>query len=195
MLSVDINPEEGLIFNADATLDISGRPIDMRPSNLKSFNVDQEISYYSLYEGNVIPLYPGQYVLRAESDGFKMDSKNVILEKGKTVHIDFTLSAIYGMLSVQDAENAVDARVFIDEKEVGQLPFNGKIKTGHHTLRVEKPGFLSEIPIYEFDIEEGKEYLLNISMNRFTTYSFTSDPAYCKLYIDGDRRMSPSSGS
>lgn len=186
LLSVDIKPEEGLIFDADATLDISGRQIDMRPNNLKSFNVDQEISYYSLYEGNVIPLHPGQYVLRAESDGFKVDIKNVILEKGKTVHIDFTLAAIYGMLSVQDAENAVDARVFIDEKEVGQLPFNGKIKTGHHTLRVEKPGFLSEHPLYEFDIEEGKEFLLNISMNRFTTYSFTSDPAYCKLYIDGE---------
>lgn len=186
LLSVDINPEDGLIFDADATLDISGRQIDMRPSVLKSFNVDQEISYYSLYEGNVIPLHPGQYVLRAEADGFKVDVKNVILEKGQTMHIDFTLSAIYGMLSVQDAENASDAQIYIDNKLVGQVPFNGKIKTGHHTLRAEKPGFLSELPSYEFDIEEGKEYLLNVSMNRFSTYTFSSDPAYCKVYVDGE---------
>jgi len=186
LLSVDIKPEEGLIFDADAKLDISGRQIDMRPNSLKSFDVDQEISYYSLYEGQLIPLHPGQYVLRAESDGFKVGVQNITLEKGQTVHLDFTLSAIYGMLSVQDAENAVDARIFIDEKEVGQVPFSGKIKTGHHTLRVEKPGFVSEKASYEIDVEEGKEQILNLSMSRFSTYHFMSDPAYCKVYVDGE---------
>ncbi|MBR1538795.1 MAG: PEGA domain-containing protein, partial [Bacteroidales bacterium] len=185
LLSVDIKSEEGLIFNGDATLDISGRQIEMRPSSLKSFDVDQEVSYYSLYEGNLIPLHPGQYVIRAESDGFKVNVQNFTLEKGQTLHMDFVLSAIYGMLSVQDAENAAGASVFIDEKEVGQVPFNGRIKTGHHTLRVEKDGFVSEHPTYEFDIEEGKENLVNLSMKRFTTYHFTSDPAYCKVYVDG----------
>jgi len=186
LLSVEITPEEGLIFDGDARLDISGRQVEMRPNNLKSFNVDQEISYYSLYEGNLIPLHPGQYVIRAEADGFKFAVKNIKIEKGETVNLDFKLSAINGMLSVQDAENAVGAKVFVDEKEVGEVPFTGKIKTGHHTMRVEKEGYLPEKEQYEFDIEEGKEKLVNLSMKRYTTYRFTSDPAYCKVYVDGE---------
>ena len=186
LLSVDISPEDGMIFDGDARLDISGRQIEMRPNSLKSFNVDQEISYYSLYEGNLIPLHPGQYVIRAESDGFKFAVKNIKIEKGETVHLDFTLSAINGTVSVQDAENAAGAKIFIDEKEVGEVPFTGKLQTGHHKLRVEKPGYQPEHPVYEFDIEEGKERLVNLSMKRYTTYHFTSDPAYCMVYIDGN---------
>ena len=186
LLSVDISPEDGMIFDGDARLDISGRQIEMRPNSLKSFNVDQEISYYSLYEGNLIPLHPGQYVIRAESDGFKFAVKNIKIEKGETVHLDFTLSAINGTVSVQDAENAAGAKIFIDEKEVGEVPFSGKLQTGHHKLRVEKPGYQPEHPVYEFDIEEGKEQLVNLSMKRYTTYHFTSDPAYCMVYIDGN---------
>ena len=186
IISVDIKPEEGLFFDSNATLDVSGIPVNLHPNTLKSFNVDQEISYYNLYEGNLIPLHPGQYVIRAEADGFKFSVKNVKIEKGETVHLDFTLSAIYGMLSVQDAENAAGAHLFIDDKEVGEVPFSGKIKTGHHTMRVEKDGFLPEKASYEFDIEEGREQQLNLSMSRYSTYHFTSDPAYCKLYVDGE---------
>ena len=186
MISVDIKPEEGLYFDAVTKLDISGIPVNLHPTSVKSFNVDQEISYYNVYEGDLIPLHPGQYVIRAESDGFKFGIQNVKIDKGETVHLDFTLSAIYGMLVVQDAENAVGGRLFIDEKEVGEVPFSGKVKTGHHTLRVEKEGYLSELPKYEFDIEEGKEHLLNLSMKPFSVYHFTSDPAYCKVFINGE---------
>ena len=185
LLSVDIKPEEGLYFDSNEKLDISGIPVDLKPASLLDFNVDQDISYYHLYEGNLIPLHPGQYVIRAESDGFKFAVKNVKVEKGETIHLDFTLSAIYGMLTVQDAENAVGARIFIDEKDCGEVPFNGKIKTGHHVLRFEKDGYLSENPQYEVEIEEGKDVLLNLSMNRFTSYRLTSDPAYCKVTVDG----------
>jgi len=186
MISVDIKPEEGLYFDSVTKLDISGIPVNLHPSSMKSFNVDQEISYYNVYEGNLIPLHPGQYVIRAESEGFKFGIQNVNINKGETLHLDFTLSAIYGMLSVQDAENSVGGRLFIDEKEVGSVPYSGKVKTGLHSLRVEKEGFLSEHPRYEINIEEGKEYLLNLSMKPFITYHMTSEPAYCKVFVDGE---------
>ena len=186
MISVDIKPEEGLYFDSVTKLDISGIPVNLQPSQMKSFNVDQEISYYNLYEGNLIPLHPGQYVIRAESDGFKFGVQNIKIDKGETVHLDFTLSAIYGMLTVQDAENAGGARLFIDEKEVGEVPFFGKVKTGHHTLRVEKEGFLPELERYEFDIDEEKDLLVNVSMKRYGTYHITSDPAYCRVSVNGE---------
>ena len=186
MLSVDIKPEEGLYFDSVTKLDISGIPVNLQPSQVKSFNVDQEISYYNIYEGNVIPLHPGQYVIRAESDGFKFGVQNIKIDKGEKVHLDFTLSAIYGRLTVQDAENATGARLFIDEREVGEVPFTGKVKTGHHILRVEKDGFLPEYERYEFDIDEEKEHLLNLSLKQYVTYHITSDPAYCKVSVNGE---------
>lgn len=186
ILSVDITPEEGLFFDSVTKLDVSGIPVNLHPESMKSFDVDQDISYYSVYEGNLIPLHPGQYVIRAESDGFKFGVQNIKIDKGEHIHLDFTLAAIYGSISVQDAENAGGARLFIDEKEVGQVPYAGKVKTGHHTLRVEKEGYLPELARYEFDIEEGKEELLNVSMKRFITYHLTSEPAYCKVSVDGE---------
>ncbi|MBR6423823.1 MAG: PEGA domain-containing protein [Bacteroidales bacterium] len=186
LLSVNIEPEDGLFFDSAATLDISGNVVNLHPSSLKSFNVDQEVSYYNLYEDDVIPLHPGKYVIRAESPGFTPEVVHLAIEKGETKHLDFKLTALYGILIVNDEENAVGAKILIDEKPLGSVPSSGKVKTGHHVLRFEKPGYVSEQKTYEVDIVEGKESEVNVSMKRYGTYSFTSDPAYCKVYVDGE---------
>lgn len=186
LLSVNIEPEEGLFFDSAATLDISGNTVNLHPSILKSFNVDQDVSYYNLYENDVIPLHPGKYVVRAESPGFTPEIVHLAIEKGETKHLDFKLTALYGMLVVHDEENAVGAKIFVDDKELGQVPFHGKLKTGHHVLRFEKPGYVTSQKNYEVDVVEGKETEVNLAMNRYGTYSFTSDPPYCKVIVDGE---------
>ena len=167
-------------------MDISGNSVDLHPSQLRTFNVDQDIRYYELYEGNLIPLHPGQYVIRAESNGFKFEVKQIKIEKGETINLDFTLSAIYGMLRVVDTGNAQGAKVIVDDKEIGVVPFYGKMMTGHHSLRIDKSGFLPEYESYEFDVEEGKEVVANVSMNRYATYRFTSNPEYSQIFVDGE---------
>ena len=188
MIQVNIAPEEGYVFDAVPKMDISGRSVDLHPSLINSFNVDQNITYYELYEDNIIPLQPGQYVIRVESEGFKMVAESVNLTRGEKMVLNFSLPAINGMINVQDAENAAGAKVFIDGKEVGTIPIrNLKVKAGDHKMKVEKPNFLPEKDEYQFSLKEEELLSMNISMKRYTTYNLTSDPPYCQVIVDGEK--------
>ena len=188
MLQVNISPEEGYVFDAVPKMDISGRPVDLHPSLINSFNVDQNITYYELYEDNIIPLQPGQYVIRIESEGFKMVAESINIAKGEKMVLNVALPAINGMLTVQDAENAKGAKVFIDGKEVGEIPlYNVKVKAGNHKLKVEKPSFLPEKEEYAFTLNEEEMLTMNISMKRYSTYNLTSNPPYCQVIVDGEK--------
>ena len=187
MLQVNISPEEGYVFDAVPKMDISGRPVDLHPSLINSFNVDQNITYYELYEDNIIPLQPGQYVIRVESEGFKMVAESVNLSRGEKMVLNVALPAINGMMTIQDAENAKGAKVFIDGKEVGEIPlYNIKVKAGNHKMKVEKPNFLPEKEEYTFTLNEEEMLTMNISMKRYSTYNLTSNPPYCQVIVDGE---------
>lgn len=187
MISVNIDPEEGYTFDGVPTLDVGGNQVNLRPSTVNNFNLDKEIRHYEVYEGNVIPLYPGNYIVRAEAPGFKPETQSISIVRGQTQTLNFTLRAISGKLAVQDAENAKGASVMIDGRMVGEIPFYGMdLKTGEHAMRIEKEGFRSEKMEYHFMIEEGKETLVNVSMKPFATYRVTTDPAYCRVIVDGE---------
>ncbi|MBR3075683.1 MAG: PEGA domain-containing protein, partial [Bacteroidales bacterium] len=186
-VSVNVKPAEGYSFDEYPTLDISGNEVNLRPSNIKSFDVDQELSYYSLYEGDLIPLRPGQYILKVTAKGFVPEKKNITAVDGMNQVVEFVMDPICGRLAVSDEENAAGAVVFVDEKEVGTVPISGiTLQTGRHTLRVVKPGFVTDADSYEVDVEEDKITEYKVSMQQYSEYLFNSEPAYCKVYMDGE---------
>ena len=186
-ISVDVKPAEGYYFDEYPTLDISGNEVNLRPSNIKSFDVDQELSYYSLYEGNLIPLHPGQYILKVTAKGFVPEKKDVTAVDGMNQPVVFVMDPICGRLAVSDEENAAGAVVFVDEKEVGTVPISGvTLQTGRHTLRVEKSGFVTDADSYEVVVEEGKLTEHKVSMQQYSEYLFSSEPAYCKVFMDDE---------
>ena len=186
-ISVDIKPEDGYYFDVDPTLDISGNEVNLHPSIVKRFNVDQDISYYSLYDGNVIPLHPGQYVLRVGAQGFVSQKRNIEAVRAGNQHFEFKLTPVTGSLSVSDEENAAGAVVFVDNREVGTVPLDDvTLKTGSHMLRLEKPGHMTDYEEYEVEVIEGKNTEFKAVMQPFSEYSLTSEPAYCKIYVDGE---------
>ena len=185
-ISVDIKPAEGFVFDANPSLDISGNEVNLYPNSIKSFNVDQELSYYNLYEGDVIPLHPGQYIVKASAAGFVAERKTISAERGRVMNLEFVLQPVTGTLSVSDEENARDAVVFVDDKQVGTIPLdNVSLKTGTHVMRIEKPDFITDNETYEIDIYENKNTEFKASMQYYRKYNITSDPAYCKVYMDG----------
>lgn len=185
-ITVDVKPAEGYSFDVDPTLDISGNEVNLHPSIVQHFDVDKDISYYSIYDGNVIPLHPGQYVLRVAAKGFVPEKKNIEAVKAQNNHYEFTLVPICGTLSVSDEENAAGAVVFVDNKEVGTVPLEGvTLKTGVHVIRIQKPGHMTENEEYEVEVFEDKNTEYKVVMQRYGEYSLTSDPAYCKIYLDG----------
>lgn len=185
-VSIDVKPADGYSFEAEPVVDISGNEVDLHPSIIKSFNVDQDISYYTMYDGDVIPLHPGQYVVKARAEGFIAQKQNIKAERGKNQKLEFVLTPVTGTLSVSDEENASGALVYVDGKEVGSVPFSGvALKTGKHRVRIVKPDFITDDEEYEVEIFEGKNTEHKVSMQGYREYKLSSDPAYCKIYMDG----------
>ncbi len=186
-ISVDIRPVEGYAFDSNPSLDVSGNEVNLYPSVVKRFNVDQDISYYSLYDGNVIPLHPGQYVLKASADGFVSEKKVVEAVRAENQHFEFRLAPICGTLSVSDEENAAGALVYVDGKEAGTVPLAGlTLKRGVHRIRLEKAGFISDNAEYEVEVLEDKNTDFKAVMQRFSEYSITSEPSYSKIFVDDE---------
>lgn len=184
-ISVDIRPVEGYAFDSNPGLDISGNEVNLYPNVVKRFNVDQDISYYSLYDGNVIPLHPGQYVLKASADGFVSEKKIIEAVRAENQHFEFRLAPVCGTLSVSDEENAAGALVYVDGKEAGTVPFGGlTLKKGLHKIRLEKAGFISDDAEYEVEVLEDKNTDFKAVMQRFSEYSITSEPPYSRVFVD-----------
>ena len=186
-LSVEIEPAEGYSFESPATLDISGNEVNLHPNVIKSFNVDQELSYYSLYEDNLIPLHPGQYLVKAGCEGFKPSSKNITVDRGHNEVVKFTLEPICGTLSVSDEENAAGAQVFVDGKEVGFIPMSDLVlMSGKHKVKVVKEGLMPAEEEYQVEIAEDQNTNVKVSMQPYSVYNISSEPMYCKVILDGD---------
>lgn len=185
-VSVVIKPEEGYTFDSFPTLDISGNNINLRPGAIKSFNVDREISYYELYEGNVIPLHPGQYVLKVAAAGYLPQTRDISISKGTQSKYEFVLTPICGTISVTDEEDAEGATILLESKKVGTVPMEGlRIKSGKHTLAFQKAGFITSEPEYEIEVPENKEARFKVSMHRYSAYTIATNPPYCRVYLDG----------
>jgi len=184
-ISVIIKAAEGCNFNSEPTLDISGIDVDLRPGSFKSFNVDQDISYYSLYDGNIIPLHPGQYIIKAAAKGFVAEKKNIFAECGSTKTLEFILAPVTGTLSVSDEGNAMGADVYVDGKRVGTVPCKDiAIKTGKHNLHLEKPNYITDDESYEIEILEDENTEFRASMQGYRKYSIDSKPAGINVYLD-----------
>ena len=185
-ISVDIKPEEGYGFDSYPTLDVSGNAVNLHPSFIKSFNVDKDISYYEIYDGNLITLHPGQYVLKVEAEGFISQNKTISVAKGEHQNHEFVLTPVTGTLSLVDEEYAEGAEAFLDGVRIGSVPLDGlKVKSGVHVLRFEKEGFMTPEPDYDITIPENKDERFKVTMQRLSAYTVSSEPEYCKVYLDG----------
>jgi hypothetical protein len=183
---VDIKPEDGYSFDCYPTLDVSGNTVNLHPNVIKSFNVDKDISYYEVYDGNLITLHPGQYVLKVEADGFIAQNKTIYVAKGEHQNHEFTLTPVTGTLSLSDEEYAEGAVAFLDGVRIGTVPVDGlKVKSGSHVLSFAKDGFMTLKPEYTVTVPENREVCFKVTMQRYSAYTVSSDPAYCKVYLDG----------
>lgn len=186
-VSVNIAAADGNTLDFNPSLEISGNEVNLHPSTVKSFNLDQDISYYSLYEDNLIPLHPGQYLLKVSAPGYVPARTNFEAVASGNKVFDFSLDPVTGTVSVSDEENAAGALVFVDGKEAGKVPFSGlTLKMGKHSLRFEKPGFVTDQPEYEVEVSEGGNTEFKVVMAPYNDYTITSEPNYCKVYLDGE---------
>ncbi len=107
--------------NVDATAVIDGRPRGALPTR------------------NPFRLAPGTHLLRLAKDGYEPIEVRFDVEVGVVTRLDVTLSPLrgVGILRVEDPL-LKDARVFVDDVEVGVTPWESTLPPGRHILRTER---------------------------------------------------------
>lgn len=187
-LSVNITAVPGYEFTNLPVLEINGNNVDLHPRDLNDFDKDQPIAWYSLYKGNEIPLrYSDDYIVKVSADGFHTQTRSIVLDRENNhMALSFELAPLCGTLSLADEENATGALVFINDQEAGSIPFTGKVlQCGDYKVRVVKPGYRTAEDEFNITIDRDQETALRISMFPFSSYYITSEPAYCKVFVDG----------
>ncbi|MBQ7268680.1 MAG: PEGA domain-containing protein [Bacteroidales bacterium] len=187
-LSVNITSAKGYEFTELPVLEINGNVVDLHPRNLNDFDKDQPIAWYTLYKGDEIPLrYSDDHILKVSADGFRTQTRSISLDREHNhLSLSFELEPFCGTLTLTDEENATGARVFINEQDAGTVPFSGKVlQRGNYTVRLVKPGYRTVEDEFNITINGDQETALRISMFPFSSYYITSEPAYCKVFVDG----------
>ena len=132
-------------------------PMKGLPGTLRLTSVPEGARFYVNEESRgrgplAIPgLKPGQYVVRAEMDGYGTMSKTVTIENGVSAVEEFRLSNVMGRLEV--CTSPVGAQVWLDGRLVGMTKSKDpdaefsdilaveNVLEGEHTLVVKKDGY------------------------------------------------------
>lgn len=177
LCSVNVVPEQTttieLQFIANfATIDLSALP-------------EEEIWINNEYKGKggwKGRLTPGLYTFEARKNAHRSSKKSIELKAGEHKKIVLDASKpIYGSLNVNT--NPIDAKVFIDGKEIGLAPniFNN-ILIGKRKIEIVKPGCLSKS--VEVNIQEGVIQNLNVSLSVGKVITLKSNLKDAEIYLD-----------
>ena len=115
-----------------------------------------EIGAVILIDGRTRGTYPtlgplrapaGSHVVRVHKEGFEPFETSVDLAGGSTIRVRAPLSPLTdsGHLSVTETSNK-KLRVFVDNIEVGETPWQGRLSLGKHTVRLMGEGKLGTQP-------------------------------------------------
>lgn len=83
----------------------------------------------------------GRYRLRYERDGYFPDEVDLDAHIGQALLFSRQLKPRPRSLHIETAPNA---KLFLDDRLLGQSPFTGSVELGSHRLRVERPFYLTQ---------------------------------------------------
>lgn len=187
-VSVNILPEEGFSFGEDLpTLRINGQAIDLSGREVLSYDDDNILRRYQVYEDGTIPVPFGDVDITATAPNFDVVRHTCRLKEGDHESVTLTLRAVTGVLKLVDGGRARDAVVILDGKEVGTVDQMSRyaLSVGEHTLELLKEGYVSAEQSYVFTVRENEQTVLSVTMVPYVVYEFVSDPSEAKLFING----------
>ena len=187
-LSMDIRPEEGFHFGSDPVLTLNGVKVDNSPRELYTFDDDRNIQTYTVYQGNVIPVYPGRVTINVSADNFESQKIDMLIREGENISVPVVLKAETGILNLMDAGNARDAVAFLDGREIGKVEEISNLRTqvGRHELTFRKSGFLPREKSYVLNIGKNRDTTVHVSLDRYAVFMFSSTPSDSRVYVDDE---------
>lgn len=153
--------------------------IDLRVTADEEIWVNNEFKGKGSWSGRLIP---GLYTFEARKNAYRSFKKSIELKAGESKNITLdSPSPLYGSLNVNT--NPVDAKVFIDGKEIGLTPnvFNN-ILIGKRKVVISKSGCLTKV--VEVDVKEGIVENINVSLPVGRNIIIMSNLKDAKIYVD-----------
>lgn len=188
-VTVNILPEEGFSFGDNTPqLRLNGQTVNLSSREFLSYDDDNLLHRYEVYQDGTIPVSFGQLDVWASAPNFESVRYQCRLTEGQHEDITLTLNALKGTLRVVDAGKARDAVVLIDGEEIGTVGPSSSftVAIGDHNLEVRKAGHVSEESVYPFTIKEKETTTLSVSMALFDSYVFTSTPEDAQVFINDE---------
>jgi hypothetical protein len=147
-----------------------------------------DVEFLKFYEGDIIPLKEGHYVVRIEAESYNSYKTSIDVQNGKIANLTVSLEPIYGFLTFIDSQFSEGATVYFDDQIIGKIPlFKLKMRVGTHKIRLEKKGFVSSKEEYSVTVNEGQNTDFNVSMGVAKKLLFETDPSNAEVIMDGER--------
>lgn len=113
------------------------------PEKVTATFVAQDKSKASVEESGVTPkvfrLAPGDYTLRLEAAGLETEEHEIHVEIGQPYFYQYRLKRLTVQVTLFSKPQR--ARVFIDNRMVGETPWAGEVEVGKHQLLLEHPDY------------------------------------------------------
>lgn len=138
--------------------------------------------------GAWLPLDPGHHVLEASAAHYEAPSKDLLVAEAsrKTIQLELTpvrRPSTTGSLAVSSDNGA--AKLFIDGKRVGDLPWRGRLPPGRYSLKAK--GKKASSSIMRVDVELGKRTQVVLELKQQTgSLEVTSIYPAASIYVDGN---------
>lgn len=188
MINFSCSPlDNQLRFKSVPTLCISGHYVDLLADKLFSFDSEDEIHYYNLYEGNIIPVPVGVHHIEVSADGFITSEKVLEAEPNIMRNVDFRLSAKSGTISIEDGGNAFYSEIFVDGVNFANIPIHSEtITAGDHTITFEKDGLISVPERINVNVLENQDYSYTVKMVHYDSLFVNCQINNAEVYLDSE---------
>ncbi len=123
-----------------------------------------------------VAVEPGPVTVSVDADGYRSESKEIVVPAGKTLPVSFELVWVVKFGTIEVTSEAPKSVVYMDGKEMGKAPWKGEVKTGTHLFEVKAPGYTTASR--EVVVEEDDERTIDV------TPSIVGEPA--RLVLDAN---------
>ncbi len=129
---------------------------------------------------NLIPLKPGRHVVKVTRRGYAPRTEVITLRKGHEEYLEIDLLPTAGIFKIET--NVQGARLLLDGKPFGTLPFDGDIPMGKHVLIVVADGYIAAER--GMQIQGGQDYHMRFELRLAPPMSaLGSDSFYTKWWF------------
>lgn len=136
--------------------------LDVTTGDVKGATVkvgDKVVGHTPLAEP--VAVEPGPVTVSVDADGYRSESKDIVVPAGKTLPVSFELVWIVKFGTIEVTSEAPKSVVYMDGKEMGKAPWKGDVKTGTHLFEVKAEGY--DTASREVVVEEDEQRTIDVS--------------------------------